>query len=642
MSNDQSGRQPLTLEQLVEHERPVDAQINPAGDRIAYVVAPVSKDVSKDEEHGISTIWMVGASQGEQRQFTGGQWEDTNPRWSPDGKQIAFFSDRAKRGKKSVYVMPSDGGEAIRLFDQEGSMRDLQWSPNGKYISILFTDPESEEERKRKEEKDDVNVWDRDRKWQRLWIIDLESREATAVSPEALQVWGYCWSPDSERLAINTTTGPRINDTYGITAISLLSREGGDPETIHEKTGVAYKLTWSHDGKQLAYCGAKGRVVLPEHLFVLPVEGGEPVDLLPDLDGTIYGLAAVSGGKRLGIHIARGTGSTLATLNWDGSKYRELFEEPAGSFPSMPTFAESGTRVAGVWEDSANAPDVYCHDLVSGAVKRRTHLNPELEDAALGELELVRWQTGDGLEVEGILLKPYGYEQGTRYPMVVVVHGGPTWYWADQFFATWHEWAHYLAGRGYAVLMPNPRGSTGRGSDFVNALFSEIGRGEYTDIMAGVDAMIERGIADPDRLGIGGWSWGGYMTAWAVTQTDRFKAAVMGAGLPNMITDNSIGDIPSANLSYFEYSPYEDPDSYWERSPIRYIKKCETPVLILHGEADDRVNFHQGLEMYVALRELSKEHQFVTYPREGHSIQERKHQYDLLTRVGDWFDKHLK
>jgi dipeptidyl aminopeptidase/acylaminoacyl peptidase len=296
-----------------------------------------------------------------------------------------------------------------------------------------------------------------------------------------------------------------------------------------------------------------------------------------------------------------------------------------------------------IWDDSANVPDVWTVDLDGGGeLTRRTHCNPELEAAQLGTTEIVRWASDEGVEVEGILIKPSSYQAGQRYPLVVQVHGGPTWQWVNGFYANWHDWAQMLAGRGYAVLLPNPRGSTGRGPEYSNANFGDVGGGEYRDMLAGVDAMIERGIADPDGLGIGGWSWGGYMTAWTVSQTTRFKAAVMGAGLPNMISDNSIGDIPSANLSYFEQTAYHDPDSYYDRSAIKHIRNATTPTLILHGEADKRVNMWQGVEMYMALKTLGVPTQLVTYPREPHGIQERKHQLDLMRRVVEWYDRYLQ
>lgn len=631
--------QPLTTEQLVTHRRPSDPQISPDGERIAFTLRPVSKE----KEHPESAIWVVSFAGGEPRQFTAGQWDDEEPRWSPDGRRLAFLSDRAERGKKSVYIMPADGGEARRVFDQQGDMEQLSWSPDGRFLAVLFTDPETEEEKKRKEERDDARVWDTDYKYQRLWVIDVEAGTAKAVSPEGRQVWTYAWSPDSERLALNLTPTPRIDDIFLENEVVIVPRAGGDPTPVFRQIGMAEHLTWSQDGKYLAYRARAGRVVHGDYVYRIPVEGGEPVCLTPGYDGTSEALWPL-GRDALLMVADEGVNMTLYRLSWEGERERLLAGEPLGTFAPVATADASGQRIAVVWEDATHAPDVWVlsRDDISPALQRRTHFNPELEAAALGQLEIVRWESDPGVEVEGLLFKPVGYQEGQRYPLVVQIHGGPTWLWTNQFAATWHEWAHALAGRGYAVLMPNPRGSTGRGPAYSNALFGDVGGCEYRDIMAGVDYLIERGIADPERLGVGGWSWGGYMTAWIVSQTTRFKAAVMGAGLPNMISDNGLGDIPSANLSYFETSPYHDPEPYFERSAIRYIRNATTPTLILHGEEDRRVAMAQGQEMYVALRTLGVETQFVTYPREGHSIQERKHQVDLIDRVIGWFDRHLR
>lgn len=632
--------QPLTFEQLVTYRRPSDPQISPDGKRVAFMLRPVSKE----GEHREGAIWVVPFADGEARQFTGGQWYDEEPRWSPDGTRLAFLSDRAERGKKSVYIMPADGGEALRLWDQQGDMEQLSWSPDGRYLAVLFTDPETEEEKKRKEERDDARVWDTDYKYQRLWIIDVETKEAQAASPEQKQVWGYAWSPDSERLAINVTDTPRIDDIFRETEVLIVSRSGGEPTTVFRQTGPAENLVWSPDGGFLAYRAPAGRVVNGDYVYKIPVTGGEPVCLTPDFGGTTEGMTAL-GTDALLVVAYESVNSVLYRLSWDGQRERLLGGEPTGSMMSVVTASADGSRVATIWEDSRHAPDVWVaevRDISQAALQRRTHLNPELERAALGEVEVVRWESDPGVEVEGLLFKPYGYQEGQRYPLVVQIHGGPTWLWADEFHASWHDWAHPLAGRGYAVLLPNPRGSTGRGPEYSNALFGDVGGCEFRDMMTGVDAMIERGIADPDRLGVGGWSWGGYMTSWTVTQTDRFKAAIMGAGLPNMVSDNGLGDIPSANLSYFEETPYHDPMPYFERSAIRHVRNAKTPTLILHGEEDRRVAMAEGQEMYVALRTLGVETQFVTYPREPHSIEERKHQIDLLTRVVEWFDRFLR
>lgn len=633
----------LTPEILATYSRPTDLDIAPDGSNIAYTVALVSKDVDKDTEHGVSTIWVVGALEGEPRQFTGGTWEDVEPRWSPDGAQLAFLSDRAERGKRSVYVMSADGGEGVRVFDQQGTLSNLQWSPDGRYLGFLFTDPETDEEKERKENRDDVKVWDADRKWRRLWLIDRSNGDAaTAVSPDSRQVWGYAWAQDGSRVAINTSPNPRLNDIFHETLVDLVTPDGGESSHLFSLTGTTGDMIWSADGRRIGYIGTNGKVVNGEHLFVVEVDGGGPANLTPGLNATIESIIPLRGGEALLAAIGYGVNDAVRRVDWDGTIHGLPDDrDPQGTFSSRPSASVDGSLIAGIWEDGANLPDIWVLETESGQFHRRTHLNREIEQRDIGNQQIVDWRGDDGVTIEGVLITPPGYEAAKQYPMVVQVHGGPTARWTNGWYGTWHDWGQLLASHGFVVLMPNPRGSTGYGNVFMNALFNEVGQVELRDLMSGVDAMIERGIADPARLGIGGWSWGGYMTAWTVTQTDRFKAAVMGAGLPNMVSDNSIGDIPSANLSYFSESVYENPEPFWERSAIRHINNCTTPVLILHGEADERVNMFQSVEMYVALRELGVEHEFVTYPREPHGIRERKHQIDLMKRIARWYSDRL-
>ena len=273
---------------------------------------------------------------------------------------------------------------------------------------------------------------------------------------------------------------------------------------------------------------------------------------------------------------------------------------------------------------------------------RLTTLNPELEGLAWGATEQVSWRAPDGMDVQGLLIKPVGYEPGRRYPTVVHVHGGPAWQWSDGFYGTWHDWGQFLAARGYAVLLPNPRGSTGRGTAYMAGNYDDVGGGEWQDALAGVHWAIAQGIADPDRLGVGGWSWGGYLTAWAVTQTNIFKGAVMGAGLSNLLSDHGQNDIPDANRLYFRDLPYRDSAAYWDPSPLKHVARSATPTLILHGEKDDRVTPAQGQEFYRALKTLGVPTKFVLYPREPHSFAERAHQLDVLKRTLGWFDRYVK
>ncbi|MDQ3834767.1 MAG: S9 family peptidase [Actinomycetota bacterium] len=532
------------------------------------------RSFARKGEHPEADLWIAPFSDKEPRRFTSGNWLDEAPRPSPDSSRVAFLSDRSERGRKSLYVIPIDGGEALRIFEEQGDVSEPSWSPDGHFVAVLFKESETQEEKERKERREDAKVWDANHKYQRVWVIDVQSLEAHPVSPEGRQVWGYAWSPDGEMIALNTTPTPRVDDRFKETEVAVVSRKGGSTRMVFRTCGPAEDLVWSADGLYLAYRSRAGQVPHGDYVYRSTLEGGEAVCLTPKYKGT-------------GEYLCSFTDGELLFLGHEG--------------------------------------------VVSA-----------LEEAALGEMEVVRWESDPGIEIQGLLVRPCDYCEGERYPLVVQVHGGPTSLWADKFCASWRDWAQVLAGRGYAVLLPNPRGSTGRGAAFSNAIFGDVGGGELQDVLAGVEAMIERGLADPDRLGIGGWSWGGYLTALAITRTDRFKAAVMGAGVSNLISDNSLGDIPSANLSYFRDSVYHDPDPYYERSPIRYVSNARTPTLILHGEEDKRVAVAQSVEMYIALRTLKVETQLVTYPREGHSIEEREHQLDLVRRVLDWFERHLR
>jgi dipeptidyl aminopeptidase/acylaminoacyl peptidase len=628
-------RKLLALDLLTSHSRPSDPQISPEGDRIAFTLAPVSRE----GEHPAAAIWVVEAGGGEARQFTGGgEWYDAAPRWSPDGARLAFISDRGRRGERTLYAMPAGGGEALRLFERRGKVSEPAWSPDGRYLAFLYTDPETEEEKRRKEERDDARVRDADYKYTRLWVVDAESRAASPVSPEGRQVWGYAWAPDSERLAINTSPAPLANGLFEETEVSVVPRSGGGPEPVFRLVGAARDLVWSPDGRYLAYRARAGRVVNGDYVHRVPAGGGDPECLTPDYRGTGAHLSRLGDSLLLLAH--EGLHAAFYRLGWDGRMERML-KGVRGKVVAPVTADREGKRIAAIRQDAAHPPDVYAGGIGGSGLLRRTRLNPELEAAGLGAAEPVRWESDAGVEVEGLLVQPAGYEEGRRYPLVVQAHGGPNWLWQDQFCAGWHDWAQVLASRGYAVLLPNPRGSTGYGPEFTNANFMDVGGGELRDIMSGVDAMVGRGLADPDRLGICGWSWGGYLAAWAITQTERFRAAVVGAGPSNLISDNSLGDIPSANLSFFERTPYDDPDPYYERSPIRYVGNVKTPTLILHGEEDERVSVAESIQLYVALRSLGIETQLVTYPREGHRIEERKHQLDLLRRMAGWFERFL-
>jgi dipeptidyl aminopeptidase/acylaminoacyl peptidase len=631
----------LTVDELVTMQRPFDVEVAPDGQTIVYVVRPVSRE----EEHWRSSLWIVPFMEGEARQFTSGLWHDREPRWSPDGGWIAFLSDRAERGKTSVYLIPRNGGEALRVFDQAGEIDNLSWSPDGRFLAFLMVEPETEEEKQRRERRDDARVWDADWKYRRLWLLDVRTRAARVVSPERVQVWAYAWAPDSARLALAVSGTPRVDDVFRVTSVALLDIESGEYRELFTMRGVAEDLVWSADGEWLAYRGPLGRVVHGEAVFRRRVRGGEAECLTAGYRETVEHLGPYRQGEALVVVGYEGLDARVYRLEWDGEQ-RLLCPRTTGSWLGRVSGSGDGTRWAGVWSDAEHVPDVWCwrvsNDISLGdtTLQRRTHLHPDIE-AKLCPARSIEWTSDPGVTVQGLLVLPRDRTAKPPYPLVVQIHGGPTSQWANEFVASWHDWAQPLASRGCAVLLPNPRGSTGRGTQWINALFGDVGGGEYRDVVSGVEALVAAGVADPFRLGVSGWSWGGYLTAWTITQTDRFRAAFMGAGLCNLISDNNLGDIPSANLSYFERTPSEDPEPYWDRSPIRYVQRVRTPVLIAHGEDDERVSVCESIQFYRALQILEKPCQLVTYPREKHGFEERNHQRDLLTRILQWFAQYL-
>lgn len=636
----ESKRLPLTPEEIADRRVPGDPRVSPDGRLVAFTVAAASQK----GEHREQAIWLSrdGAAA---EQFTAGISEDTDPRWSPDGRQLLFISDRAQRGTSKLYLLRVDGGEALPLGDLEGELSHPAWSPDGKAIAVLRKDPETPEEKKRKEDKDDAIVVGADPKLNRLWVVDVKSGQARQLTYGTRQIWDFGWAPDGTRLAIATTDDPDLD---------ALSRES-DLWTVPTAGGLPWHVaTLPSSASSPVFVetpGGPGIVVLtsghredpPDSVWFVALDEGEPRNLLPGYEGNIEFLGEIPGSRSsVLVRAVEHTHAHAYELDVATGDLRSLTPasmRKTGSITAGPSLSCDRSTIAVVWSGGSIPHEVYV-----GKPGGEATAVTEFGKAFLGRLsptEHVTW-TSEGYEIEGILTYPAGYEEGRRYPLVVEIHGGPSWQWEDYAFLDWHDWAQLLASHGYAVLAPNPRGSTGRGAKFQKLLQDDGGGGESRDVVAGALAMVERGIADRDRLGIGGWSWGGYLTAYTITQTDIFKAAMMGAGLSNLLSDHGQNDIPSSNLLYFPGLPYHHPDAYWQGSAIRHITNCTTPTLILHGDADARVHPAQGMEMYRALKSLGVPVEFVRYPRQGHPIKERHHQIDLMRRMVAWFDRWLK
>jgi len=613
----------LTPEQTIARRQLSDVRISPDGDRVCFVVSEPPKDTLRSRH-----IWMLNVRSRELRQFTNSSKSEYSPRWSPDGKKLAFVSDRGE--SPQIYLMPSDGGEAERLTEGKNGVRLFVWSPDGKQLAFLAPEPKTDDEVKREKDKDDARVVDRDDKHPRLWLIDIESRKIRQLTSGSWEISEVQWSLQGDRLVVSATDHPESDqNTHRI--FSIMVADGQMKEIATPRGGfVAIRL--SPDAKSLTYLAARVDGPSPHDLYLQPIDGGAPRNLTSSsLDRPVSNAVWRPDGSILVVG-QMGSRSQFCVIRQDG----RVEQIAAGGVHPTPSFDQRGTLLAFVGENATDAPELWLSNGEAGPVKV-TRFNEIWSQIPLIKPELLNYKSFDGTQIEALLLKPRGYVEGTRVATVVLVHGGPTGVWSDSF----EPWGQLLAARGYAVFYPNIRGSSGYGHRFLEMNRSDWGGGDFKDVMAGVDLLISRGIADPNRLGIGGWSYGGYMTAWAITQTQRFKAAVSGAGMSDLATEFGTEDGPAYDEWFFGL-PYEKPAGFAKSSPMTYIKNARTPTLILHGENDRTDPLGQSEMLYRALKRYGVETEFVVYPREPHGLQEEKHLLDRLNRILRWFDAHLK
>jgi len=647
----------VTLDEILTMRTVSQIALSPDGGTVAYVLSWVSKE----GEHPRGQIYLVpfgssGPDAGPARAFTGGDGMDGEPRWSPDGASLAFTSDRAKAGTKQLYVIPLAGGEARRLTDERGGVGKPRWSPDGRRLAYLVTGGETEERERRKRDRDDAYVASEAIKRQRLWLIGADGADgagARALTPDGRHVWMHAWSPGGSAIAVVESDTPEFNEMFGAVRLVIYPAAQADGGAMAPRdlgtAPFAAGLVWSRDGATLYALGSAAADFPRTYLRAWSLSGSEggappePRDTLRALPATPFLLDRPRDADDLLLVAWRDAHTPIYRVGPDGEQVAMLpvGVQERGSVPRTDvSVAADGQRIAMVRSDGARADDLWAWD-TAGGLRQLTDVNPWLREKRLGRQEEIEWSSPDGETIRGLLITPPGYEEGRRYPLVVNVHGGPTWLWTDHLHLDWHDWGMWLALQGYVALLPNPRGSAGRGNRFASANVGDIGGGDYQDVMAGVDHLIARGMVDEGRMGIGGWSYGGTLTPWTLTRTDRFRCAVMGAGICDWVSFGGTSDIRVFGGRLFETEQTEDATPLWEGSALSRVVNVRTPTLIVHGEGDARVPVSQAHEFYSALRHLGVPAELVTYPREGHQVGERHHQRDLLARIRDWYKAYL-
>ena len=569
------------------------------------------------------------------RQLTFGERGDSLPAWSPDGRLISFVSARGPQGdedpKARLWVMRADGGEAWSITDGAESVQRYAWSPDARTIAFTMSDPRTAEETTATRARDDERPFEDDYRRVHLWVVDVASRTATRVtSGTDLTIAGpLSWSTDNRHVAFAAGVTPLLRD--GRRDVVVADTTTKTIEKISPNFGPDSGPRYSPDGRQIAYLsepvtspaigdGTPRGTVGQSRVMVYDVATGQTRDATGSLAVEPGALYWSPDGRRL----LFSTGDRVYTNAYE----LDLATGTATALSAKRTlqlgsFSADGTRVAFTMDSPTAPAEVFVADGRFTSPRQLTDLNPQAKNFALGTTEVITWKSRDGLEVEGVLLKPVGFDPARRYPLLVVAHGGPAGAHLDNYRVGGLEGGQLWAGMGWAVFYPNPRGSSNYGEKFLRANVADWGGGDFADIMTGVDALIARGVADKDKLAHIGWSYGGYMTAWAITQTTRFKAAMVGAGLTNMWSMYGTNDIPSVLIGYFGgIANKETLPLYMNRSAMTHIDNVTTPTLILHGGNDERVPLGQAQELFRGLKDRGKTTELVVYPREGHGITE--------------------
>ncbi|HEX9580430.1 MAG TPA: S9 family peptidase [Gemmatimonadales bacterium] len=630
---------------------------SPDGRRLLYTVrhAVLAKNAYDTD------IWLLEFPERaapRQVQLTSHSKDDTSPRWRPDGERLAFLSARDSGpgpGKPALYLMRPTGGEPEKLLQHQTAIRVFAWSPDGTRIAFTAEEPETAEEKTATEQGRDVAVEDQPEKYIHLWLLDVAGRRARRVTAGTdWSIQSFAWSPDGSTLAFAAAPSPRITEAWKSDLwIQSATDSAASPRRLTDNPGTDGSPVFSPDGAHLYFQGYQGAEyrIGQARVFRIPLAGGVPEDVTPegDLDPSDY--IFTPDGRA--VFFEATTGTTRALFYMPLATRQPVRLSGTQGVTRQAAYAADRRRVAFVEESPSKPAEVYAtalpNQLTPGVIKNvapLTRHNAQATGWAPGLTDVLRWKSVDGREIEGLLVYPAGWSPARgRVPLVVKIHGGPSGVFVQNFqAASYNADAQRYAADGYAVLLPNPRGSSGYGDAGIRSVIEDWGGLDFQDIMAGVDAVIARGIAHPDSLGVMGWSYGGYMTAWTVSQTTRFKAAVAGAAITENIAMWGTQDIIHVFEGYFGGGPWEDGrwETYRASSPLAHLPGATTPTLVIHGRNDPRVPPNQALIFYRSLRALGVPTELVWLPRSGHGPSEPGLQYETARRQKEWMDRWIR
>ena len=634
----------------IELESVGGPRISPDGSMIAYSVTTTDWEENRFDQE----IWLV-MGDGEPFQLTRTEpGSSTGHRWSPDGSRLGFIADRGDGPQ--IYLIRPEGGEARQLTSHDGGISAFQFSPDGGRIAFTATDPAPDDFEEREERYGDYAVEDADFRMTHLWVTDTQ----TGAEPRRLTggnsytvgggfgAGAFDWSPDGHEIAFGHTPTPQVN-SFPHSDISIVDVDAGTVRPLATNPERESGPVWSPDGSRILYSTTAGANPFygNTELAVIPAGGGAPRIVTAGFDENPSPVAWTDEG--VFFVASQRTARQLFLLDPESGEVSLEADTP--EMIMTADLSTDGTVMALQGEDRTTVGEIFRVTRRAGtsgaaatanAPQPVTDMTAQVSDwGDLGSREVIRWQSEDGAEIEGVLMKPPGYDPDRAYPLMVVIHGGPTGTSRPQLVGGYVYPVLEWLKKGAVVMMPNYRGSAGYGADFRALNVRNLGVGDAWDVLSGIEALIDRGIAHPDRVSAMGWSQGGYISAFLTTSSDRFRAISVGAGISNWMTYYVNTDIHSFTREYLEATPWDDPEIYGMTSPMTYIKQASTPTLIQHGEFDARVPTPNAYELYQGLQDVGVETRLIIYKGFGHGITKPRERLAAMWHNWEWFARHI-
>jgi dipeptidyl aminopeptidase/acylaminoacyl peptidase len=642
-----------SIEQMLSLKWPRSAVISPDG---RYVVCEVQR-TNWDSNSFETELWLAVPRTGKSFALTTAKGSSRNPRWSPDGQRLAFISDRS--GTPQIYLIPPDGGEAAVLTDHETGVIRCEWAPDGESLAFTAVDPPSQGRRDKQDKYGTVEVFETPPARTHLWQIatpsELPSKPTAArrltegddfsiMSSPTASTSGFAWSPDGERIAFTAgrSSAPRDSGTLDI---HLLDVRKKSVVKLVTTAGPDRNPVWSPDGKLIAFESSNDREdFMPRNssLCFVSALGGKPRMLTAALDES----PSLHAWSPEGLYFSALTRTEhhLYRVDIDGEAPVRVgtANAHAGFFATFAhTFTSDFRQTAFVFAGRGQYPEACLAKLSEFQTKPLSNLGSQLSEYRLGGREVVQWKSTDGTIIEGVLTKPPDFQPGKKYPLLVIIHGGPAWLDTAGFPQPFAYPLVQFAAKGALILQPNYRGSVGYGEKFRSLNVRNLGVGDAEDVISGVDFLIATGAVDRDRVGVMGWSQGGYISAFLTCSSDRFKAVSVGAGISDWTTYYCNTDIPAFTRQYLKATPWDDPDIYRKTSPISYLKSAKTPTLIQHGDRDERVPIANAHELYRGLKDREVLVKLMVFKGHDHIIFKPREQRALMEQNLEWFSEHI-